>query len=239
MSNEIILMLSVLVIYCGTLLWYYFFGKTGLICFTVFATITANIEVLILIEAFSMEQTLGNILFASTFLVTDILSEVYGRKTAQKAVNVGIFTSISFIIISQSWLLYTPAATDFAFPHIKAIFSNTPRLMFASFLVYAISQKFDVWAYHKWWSFTEKLCGSKDKYLWLRNNGSTLLSQLLNTFLFTFGAFYGRYDLATLLNIFWSSYIIFIVTSLLDTPFVYAARYIHKRHFEKEFDLEH
>ena len=60
-------------------------------CFTAIATITANIEVLIMVDAFGMEQTLGNILFASTFLVTDIISEVDGKKAAQKAVNIGIF----------------------------------------------------------------------------------------------------------------------------------------------------
>lgn len=68
----------------------------------------ANIEVLILVHAFGMEQTLGNILFASTFLVTDILSELAGKKEADKAVNIGILTSVSFMILAQLWLLYQP-----------------------------------------------------------------------------------------------------------------------------------
>ena len=95
--NEILLVLSLLVIYGSVLLVYRLFGKSGLYCFTAIATITANIEVLILVDAFGMEQTLGNILFASTFLVTDIISEVDGKKAAQKAVNIGIFTSVFFI----------------------------------------------------------------------------------------------------------------------------------------------
>lgn len=92
--NEILLVLSLLVIYGSVLLVYRLFGKSGLYCFTAIATITANIEVLIMVDAFGMEQTLGNILFASTFLVTDIISEVDGKKAAQKAVNIGIFTSV-------------------------------------------------------------------------------------------------------------------------------------------------
>ena len=52
------------------------------------------------------------------------------------------------------------------------LFSNTPRIMLSSLVVYAISQFFDVWIYHKWWSFTEKISGDKRKYLWVRNNGS-------------------------------------------------------------------
>mgnify|MGYP000813013560 CR=1 FL=1 len=83
--NEILLVLSLLVIYGSVLLVYRLFGKSGLYCFTAIATITANIEVLIMVDAFGMEQTLGNILFASTFLVTDIISEVDGKKAAQKA----------------------------------------------------------------------------------------------------------------------------------------------------------
>lgn len=205
--NEILLVLSLLVIYGSVLLVYRLFGKSGLYCFTAIATITANIEVLIMVDAFGMEQTLGNILFASTFLVTDIISEVDGKKAAQKAVNIGIFTSVFFIVVSQSWLLYRPSASDWAQPAIKEIFSNTPRLMIVSVLVYAICQRFDVWAYHKWWAITKKhFNGDSRKALWLRNNGSTLISQLLNTLLYTFGAFWGMYQFPTLVSIALASY---------------------------------
>lgn len=226
MNNELLLVVSLLVIYGGVLFAYKCFGKTGLYCWTVFATITANIEVLIMIQAFGMEQTLGNILFASTFLVTDILSETAGKKDAAKAVHIGIVTSAFFILLSQSWLLYTPSKEDWARPAFETIFSNTPRLLFASLLVYAVSQRFDVWAYHKWWEFTKKKFGDSRKFLWLRNNGSTLISQLLNTVLYTFGAFLGMYDMSVLISICLSSYAVFVVTSLLDTPFVYMARKI-------------
>ncbi|MGN0135744.1 queuosine precursor transporter [Anaerotignum sp.] len=224
MPNELLLILTLLLTFSAVLVFYKLFGKTGLHVWTAIATITANIEVLILVEAFGMEQTLGNVLFASNFLVTDILSELHGKEDANKAVNIGIAASIAFIFLSQSWFLYTPAANDWASESIYAIFSNTPRLMLASLLVYAICQKFDVWAYHKWWAFTQKKFGDKERFLWLRNNGSTLVSQLLNTVLYTFGAFLGTYELETLLSICISSYLIFIVTSLADTPFVYLAK---------------
>lgn len=224
--NELLLIASLLVVYGSVLLAFKLFGKTGLYCFTCIATITANIEVLILVDAFGMEQTLGNILFAATFLVTDILSEIAGKKEAQKAVNIGIFTSVLFIVISQSWLLYTPSGNDWAQEPIRSIFSNTPRLMIVSVVVYAVCQRFDVWAYHKWWAFTNKKYGDTRRFLWLRNNGSTLISQLLNTILYTFGAFWGMYELPVLVNIAMASYVIFIVTSIADTPFVYLARKI-------------
>ena len=229
MPNELLLILSLIVLYGAVLIFYRLFGKTGLYVWTVIATISANIEVLILVDAFGMQQTLGNVLFATTFLVTDILSENHGKKEANVAVNIGIATSIAFIVISQSWMLYTPAASDFASPAIATIFSNTPRLMLASLIVYAICQKFDVWAYHAWWAFTNKKCGDSKKFLWLRNNGSTLISQLLNAILYTFGAFFGVYDIPTLISIVFASYVIFIVTSLADTPIVYLARKMKER----------
>lgn len=235
MSNEVLLVLSIIIIYGSELLFFKLFGKYGLYCFTSIATIAANIEVLIVIKAFGMEMTLGNVLFASTFLVTDIISELYGKKEAERAVNLGIATSVVFIVLSQWWLLYTPADKDFAMPAMNTIFSNTPRLMLVSMIVYAIVQRFDVWAYHKWWELTEKRFGNRDRFLWLRNNGSTLISQLLNNLLFTFGAFLGVHDMKTLISIVISSYGIFIVTSLADTPFVYMARKIHGK--DKKSDI--
>ena len=229
MRNEALLIVTLLVLYGSVLLWFALFGTSGLMGFTVFATIAANIEVLILVQAFGMEMTLGNILFATTFLVTDILSEIAGKKQAQQAVWIGIAANVLFVVVSQSWLMYIPSAEDWVTPSMRSIFSSTPRLMLASLAVYAIVQVFDVWLYHKWWDLTQRLSGDRRGYLWVRNNGSTLISQLLNAILYTAFAFYGMYDIPTLVSIVLSSYVIFIFTSLLDTPIVYWARLIHEK----------
>ena len=229
LSNELLLIFSLILTYSSVLAFYYFFSKSGLYAWTAIATILANIEVLILVNAFGMEQTLGNILFASNFLVTDILSEIFGKDIANKAVNLGIGTSFIFILISQSWMLYIPSVNDWVSPSIHTIFVNTPRLMLASFLTYAVCQKFDVWLYHRLWNYTTKKYGDSKRFLWLRNNAATLITQLLNTVLYTFGAFSGLYDFSTLISICLSSYVIFVITSLADTPFVYLARHISTR----------
>lgn len=226
MSNELLLILSVIVIYTSVVLFYRFFGNSGLYCWTVLATVAANIEVTVIVDAFGMEQTLGNILFASTFLVTDILSETAGRKAANKAVFISIAASIAFIVISQSWMLYTPNSNDITHGAISSVFANTPRLMLSSILVYAIVQFFDVFAYHFIWDKTTKLCKDSKRFLWLRNNAATMLSQLINTFLYTFAAFWGIYPTETLFNIILSTFVIYVFTSLLDTPAVYFARRI-------------
>lgn len=225
-SNALLLILSVFFLYGGVIAFFCLFKETGLYVWTALAAIAANIEVLIVVRAFGMEQTLGNVVFASSFLVTDILSELYGRKSAGRAVWIGVAVSLAFIVISQSWLLYTPAESDWAMPSVRALFSNTPRVMGASLLTYAVAELFDVWAYHAWWGMTERKSGSRRAFLWLRNNGSTLISQGINTVLFNFLAFAGTFDTSTLLSIMASGYVIFVVTSLADTPFVYIARRI-------------
>ncbi len=222
--NELLLLGSVILIYGAVLLCYRLFGKHGLFAMNVIATIFANIEVLILIEAFGMEQTLGNVMFAATYLITDILSENEGEKQATRAVYIGIFTSLSMLVFTQYWFLYTPASADWASPAIREIFSQTPRLMLASFLGYVISQRFDVWLYHKLWRLTTNKCGNSREFLWLRNNAATLITQIVNTILFNAIAFAGTYNMKQILTIMLSSYIIYIFTSLLDTPCVYLAR---------------
>ena len=228
MVNNLLLGASVVIIFGAVLLAYRLFGKAGLLAISACASILANIEATMMIEAFGMEQTLGNVLFAATFLVTDILSECESKKDAQTAVWLGVFASAFFLVLNQSWLLYTPGPSDFVSESIHTVFGSTPRLLLASLTVYALSQALDVWLYHKWWGLTERLSGNKRNHLWLRNTGSTLISQIVNTLCFTMLAFWGVYDFATLISIFLSSYIIFIVTSVLDTPAAYLARRMHE-----------
>lgn len=231
--NELVLIISVFALYSLTLLWYKLFGKTGMYCFTVFATIAANIEVLILVDAFGIEMTLGNILFATTFITTDILSENEGKECADNAVNIGIATNLSFVMVTSSWLLYSPSSNDWAYPSIKTLFTATPRIVLSSLIVYIIAQKLDVWLYHKIWEITEKNCGNKKKYLWLRNNVATLTSQLINAVLYNLFAFYGTFPIKTLMGIILSTFCISIVTSLLDTPIVYLSRKIKASEIQK------
>ena len=229
MINELLIGLSFILIYGGVVVFYRFFGKNGLLAFNVMATLLANIEVLLLVRAFGVEMTLGNVLFASTFLITDILSENHSRKDANRAVIISTLCSILFIAISQTWLLYTPSENDWASGAIETIFSNTPRIVCASLAVYLLSQLIDVWLYHKWWDWCKRHFGISRSGLWIRNNGSTMFSQFLTTLLYTFLAFYGTYPVSTLISIFVSTYIIYLITSLLDTPFVYWCRKIHDR----------
>jgi uncharacterized integral membrane protein (TIGR00697 family) len=230
LQNEILLVVSIFVFFGGLITFFRFFGKQGVFAWTVICTIAANIEVLILVHAFGLDTTLGNVLFASTFLATDIMSELYGKMEASRCVKIGILANITFILISQSWFLYIPAAGDSMAEPIRTVFANTPRVMLASLFAYAICELYDVWAYHAVWKWSEKKFGNKRKFLWLRNNGSTLMSQLINVIVFNLLAFAGVFPWKTIAEILVFGYGIFIVTSLMDTPFVYLARRIAEKH---------
>jgi hypothetical protein len=229
-QNEILSLASVPFFFGGLVLFFRLLGKTGLYAWTVLCTIAANIEVLILVHAFGLDTTLGNVIFASTFLATDILSELCGKRDANRCVLVGIVSNLAFIAISQTWFLYIPSTDDWASPSIRTIFAATPRIMLASLFAYVVCELHDVWAYHAIWSWTARRRGDKRSFLWLRNNGSTLVSQLLNVVLFNVLAFAGTYSTSTLLQIIVAGYAIFVATSLLDTPFLYLARRIADHH---------
>ncbi|WP_459129759.1 queuosine precursor transporter [Guggenheimella bovis] len=222
--NEMTLIICTAIFFLSVLVFYRFFGLVGLFGWTVFATITANIEVVVLVKAFGLEQTLGNILFATTFLCTDIASEMYGKKAANHIVNIGIVTSLLFIVLTQSWMYYVPSTNDFNYVHLKSLFQSTPRILLAGLVTYAICQKLDVWLYHSWWGLTAKKSHSKRRFLWFRNNVSTMMAQLANTVLFTLGAFYGTYEWPVLIDIMITTYIIYFVLALCDTGILYWAR---------------
>ncbi|MDE5898964.1 MAG: queuosine precursor transporter [Treponemataceae bacterium] len=228
MPNEALLILSLLFSFGALVAALKFFGKAGVYAWIAVCAVLANIEVTVLVHAFGMDQTLGNTLFASSFLATDILSEIYGKKSASKGVLIGIFTTVVFIIFSNLWIRYSPAPEDWAMPSVIALFSNTPRILTASLAGYAVSELLDVRLYHLWWSMTERRSGGRKGFLWFRNNCSTLISQFVNIVLFNFGAFFGVFEFRQLVQITISCYVIYIVTSLLDTPFVYLARSIHR-----------
>lgn len=204
------------------------FGKTGLFVYVGFATILANIQVCKSIELFGLTTTAGAVLYASTFLCTDILSERYGKKDAAKAVWIGVFINVLWIIGTQATLWLKPSETDFIQPSLEVVFGMVPRISIASLLSYIISQRLDVFLYHTIWSKT----GSGKKGLWLRNNGSTLVSQLVDSVLFVTIAFAGTQPTNVFFQIMFTTYLFKAIVALCDTPFAYLARKIKTKESE-------
>ena len=146
MTNELLLV-GTLVAYFGfMLLAYKLFGRAGLYGFTIFATVVGNIEVLLLVNAFGMDQTLGNVIFATTYSAAKILSEMEGEKGpdyAKKATWLSVGTTGVFMLITQTWAWYAPADGGL----LQQVFSNSPRIMLSSLVVYAICMLVQIAAY--------------------------------------------------------------------------------------------
>ncbi|PKR78807.1 hypothetical protein CEY16_03370 [Halalkalibacillus sediminis] len=221
MNNEILWVLFAIVNFLMLLGIYRLFGKSGLLVWIGMSTVVANIQVLKMVELFGVTATLGNILYGTIFLATDIINEKYGKKEARKAVWVGFYTLLSMTIIMQIALRFQPAESDMVNESLKTLFDLVPQVAIGSLLAYIVSQNADVWIFSK---LKQKF--SSDKYLWLRNNGSSMLSQLLDTSIFCVIAFWGLLlnDIEIWLQIFISTYLIKFIVSAFDTPFMYIAK---------------
>ena len=222
MPNEIIFLLNVLIYLFAVLLFYKLFGKAGLFVFSVFATILGNIAVCKNVDMFGVATTAGNVLYASTFLVTDILSEKYGKDEAKKAVMYSFSAMLIWLLGTQLILWFTPNESDFVSESLNVVFGLVPRITIASVVGYLASQSIDVFLYHLIWKKT----GNNRSFLWLRNNGSTLISQAVDTVLFVTIAFAGVYPMEVFLNILLTTYLFKAIVALLDTPFMYLSRKI-------------
>lgn len=209
------------------LIMYKTFGKTGLFAWVAVATILANIQVTKTIEIIGLTATLGNSLYASTFLATDILNEKYGRKEAKKAVWLGFSSLLIMVLTMQFGLQFLPADSDFAQGSLETIFGLVPQIAIASLIAYLLAQHIDVIVF----SALRRIF-PKDSQFWIRNNGSTLLSQLLDTLIFTSIAFYGVFPFDVWIQIFISTYILKFIVSVMGTPFGYMAKKI--RPFEEK-----
>ncbi len=206
-----------------TVLVYRYFGKSGLFALIPFNLILCNIQVLKLVNLLGFETTLGNILYTSVFLTSNMLCEFHGKKAARTGVCLGFVMLVLSTIYMQVALLYIPSAHDTMQATLSGIFSFLPRLAFASLCAYLVSQLHDVWAFHFWRSKTS------GRHLWLRNGASTLVSQFLDSAIFCLLAFYGVEGFHDVLaEILFTTFLFKAIVSCLDTPFIYLARLAHR-----------
>ena len=178
--------------------------------------ITANIVAVKPLGLGDWVMPAGIVAYPFTFLVTDTLSEVYGRRTAARVVWMGFALSVLMVA-----LVYLSGALPAAgFWEGQAAFDETlgavPRIVLGSMVAFLISQNSDVFLFH----LVGRLTGGR--YLWLRNNASTIVSQAIDTALFISIAFGGTVPMDTLLNMMATQYAVKVAIAAADTPLVYA-----------------
>ena len=193
------------------------FKKEGLYVWISIATITANILVCKSIDILGLTASLGNVMFASIFLATDILSEKYDVKDSRKAVILAIVSQIIFIMTTTLAISYIPSETDLSNDSMKTLFSINTRVSISSIVMFGASNMLDIYLF-------EKLKRKFPKQLWLRNNVSTIISNCLENYFFVFFAFVGIYNYSTILSIATTTSILEIIIAICDTPFMYIAK---------------
>lgn len=172
-----------------------------------------------IVTLFGISVSVGIFMVPLTFLITDIVEEVYGKKVTNQFIIAGVITLLIVLLYTALFVALPPheryAADNAAY---TAIFGSSMRIIIASLVAFLLAQLHDIWAFNFWKKKT------KGKALWLRNNFSTFVSQAIDTFVFMMIAFYQispKFDLAFIIQLSIPYYLFKMLFAVLDTPLVY------------------
>ena len=180
------------------------------------------------------EISVGILPYPITFLITDLISEIYGKKKANQIVVTGIFASLfSMLIVYTANVVpatdWSPVKDDM----YTTVFGSTAIAVMASMMAYLLAQFIDIQIYHFWKRLT------KGKHLWIRNNCSTFLSQFVDTFtvLFLLCSF-GEIEWDLFLGLLIAGFLFKVMIAALDTPFLYLGVYLFRQRFNLKVNEE-
>lgn len=176
---------------------------------------------------YRFEISVGLLPYPITFLITDILSEIYGKRKANQVVIAGIFASlfsIAIILIAD----FAPAIENTPIDNktFHQVFGLSPLAVLASMIAYLFAQFIDIRIFHFWKNLT------KGKHLWLRNNFSTFISQFIDTFVvLTLLCSFKILSWDIFINLLISGFLFKVIFAAFDTPILYAIVYWFRKHF--------
>ena len=226
LNTELMWLILLLFCFISILIFLKLFGYVGIFIYSALAVIAANIQVLKTVDFFYSPEpvALGTILFASTFLCTDILSEYFGKEKARMNILIGFSSFLFMTLLMVITLGFKPSEGDWVQESLSNVFTPMTRFFIASMIAYLISQYFDVWFFNYLKTITSK------KYLWIRNNLSTIVSSLIDNTVFSiFAWILLNPDPLSLYNVImiyiFGTYLLRIFIALLDTPFIYIAKF--------------
>ena len=225
LNTFVVWLIMLLFCFSSILVFLKLFGYVGLYVYSALAVIIGNIQVLKTVDFFYSPEpvALGTVLFASTFLCTDILSEHFGKEKARKNILIGFAGFLFMTVIMLITIGFKPSANDWAQDSLANVFTPMSRFFIASMIAYLASQYFDVWIYSTIKNIT------KNRYLWLRNNLSTILSSLVDNTIFSLLAWIIlNPNPETLYNVIMiyilGTYVLRIFIAFVDTPFMYFSK---------------
>ncbi|AUP78838.1 queuosine precursor transporter [Flavivirga eckloniae] len=180
------------------------------------------------------EISVGILPYPITFLITDLISEIYGKKRANDVVVTGIFASLFSLLI----ILVADSVPATSWSYVKddmfhTVFGNSVIAVFASMLTYLFAQFVDIQIYHFWKRLT------KGKHLWLRNNFSTWFSQFVDTFtIVTLLCSFNIIDWSNFKGLLISGFLFKVLIALIDTPFLYLGVFLFRKRFNLKVNEE-
>ena len=212
MENIIISVIYLILSFAITIFCYKKYGKYGLYIWMSVLVIICNIQTTKISEIFGLTISLGNISYGALFLTTDILTEKYGKNSTYNATKISFMTMAIFALLMYIFLQYKPSKIDFSQDALVTIFSYVPRVTAGSLLAYYISQRCDAFLYSK----------LKAKYnkVWISNNVSTMISQIVDTLIFVTIAFVGIMNYTEIIDLIITMILFKWIIALLDTPFM-------------------
>jgi uncharacterized integral membrane protein (TIGR00697 family) len=169
----------------------------------------------------------GLLPYPITFLITDLISEIYGKKKANQVVITGIFASFFSLLIvyvsdASTATTWSPLSDEL----FSRVFGNTVIAVFSSMMAYLLAQFVDIQIYHFWKNLT------KGKHLWLRNNFSTFSSQFIDTLsVISLLCFFGEIPWERFTGLVISGFLFKAMVAALDTPLLYLGVYIIRKQF--------
>ena len=177
---------------------------------------------------YTFEISVGILPYPITFLITDIISEVYGKRKANQIVTIGIFASFfSMLIVFVSGIVPATDWSPVSDTLFNKVFGATAIAVLASMLAYLFAQYIDIQLFHFWKRIT------KGKHLWLRNNFSTFLSQFLDTFtVLILLCSFGKIEWKLFSSLLLSGFLFKVLIAALDTPLLYLAVYAFRNRFD-------
>jgi uncharacterized integral membrane protein (TIGR00697 family) len=167
---------------------------------------------------FGINASVGIFAYPITFLITDIIEETYGKKETLKFMKAGFWALILSLVLTFIARAMPPASFYTQNEAYGTVFGNSIRIIFASIIAFIIAQYHDIWAFNFWKRLTKK------KYLWLRNNLSTTVSQFIDTTIFTFIAFFmitPEYGIARMFSLIIPYWLLKVLFAIFDTPLCY------------------
>ena len=228
LANQELLWLLTVVYDLGlAILLYRFFGKYGLYTAVVLGIVLGNLQggkvSELTLFGYSFTASMGAILYSGIYFATDVLNEKFGREEANRAVMLGFVANVAVMITLLISIQFRPSDITGSALEVHNAISTlayySPAFVIGSLIAYLVSQTFDVWFFHKIKSYTG------ESKLWLRNNLSTITSQLIDTMIYQFTwVFATGMDWTTALMLAATKYIFKVLIAAVDTIFIYWVR---------------